>query len=92
MPRGIPRDLSTKRNILHRLKIARGHLERVISMVEKNDYCIDVLNQSQAIQSALRSTDAKLLEHHLKNCALESMKNGKSEEAISEVLNVFKHK
>lgn len=92
MPKGIPRDKSTKRGILHRLKIARGHLDRVIKMVEENEYCIDVLIQSQAVQKALKSTDNIILEHHLKTCALDSIKNGKGEQAISEVINVFKHK
>ena len=44
MPKGVPRDKSIERTVLHRLKIARGHLDRVISMVEKGEYCIDVIH------------------------------------------------
>ena len=43
-----------KQRIVHRLKIARGHLNKVIQMIEDDEYCIDVLHQSQAVQQALR--------------------------------------
>jgi CsoR family transcriptional regulator, copper-sensing transcriptional repressor len=90
MPKGTPRDKSTKRSILHRLKIARGHLNKVIQMVEGDEYCIDVLHQSQAIQKALKHTDSLVLENHLKECAVDSIKNGKGEDAIKEVMELFK--
>ena len=83
-----PKD--TQERILHRLKIARGHLNKVINMVESDDYCIDVLHQSQAVQKALKETDNVILENHLKTCAVDAINNGKKEEAIEEVMQVFK--
>jgi DNA-binding FrmR family transcriptional regulator len=79
-----------KDRIAHRLKIARGHLDKVLRMVEDDAYCIDVLHQSQAVQKALKETDAILLENHLKNCTLDSFKQGKHEHAIAEILTVFR--
>jgi CsoR family transcriptional regulator, copper-sensing transcriptional repressor len=90
MPKGLPKDTSVKRNILHRLKIARGHMDKVIAMVEQDDYCIDVIHQSQAVQKALQHADNIILENHLRECVSDAMKKGKSEESISEVMNVFK--
>lgn len=81
-----------KERIAHRLKIARGHLEKVIGMVESDAYCIDVLHQSQAIQKALKEIDNLILEHHLATCAVKAIKAGKHKEAIDEVMNVFKRK
>lgn len=78
--------------ILHRLKIARGHLDKVIKMVDENQYCIDVLHQSQAIQAALKETDGVVLENHLRTCVSDSIKSGNQEEAIKEVMEVFKKK
>lgn len=83
-----PKD--TKESILHRLKIASGHLNKVIEMVDKDHYCIDVIHQSQAVQSALSQADDLLLENHLKTCAAEAIAKGKREEAIAEVLEVFR--
>lgn len=79
-----------KERILHRLKIARGHLEKVISMVEKDEYCIDILHQSVAVQKALVETDSVILENHLKTCATDAIKQGKQEEAINEIMEVIK--
>ncbi len=83
---------STNERILHRLKIARGHLAKVIKMVEEQEYCIDVLLQSRAIQSALKEADNLLLEHHLKTCAVDHIKKGKTNEAVEEVMEVFRKK
>jgi DNA-binding FrmR family transcriptional regulator len=83
-----PKD--TQEKILHRLKIARGHLDKVIEMVENNQYCINVLHQSSAVQAALKETNSVILENHLKTCVSDSIKNGNQEEAIKEVMEVFK--
>jgi DNA-binding FrmR family transcriptional regulator len=79
----------TKQSILHRLKITRGHLDKVISMVENNEYCINVLHQSQAVQSALKQTDGVILKSHLENCVVINIKSGDSEKTIEEIMKVF---
>ena len=83
-----PKD--TQERILHRLKISKGHLEKVIKMIEEDKYCIDVLHQSQAVQAALKETDGLVLEIHLRTCVADSIKSGNQEEAIKEVIEVFK--
>lgn len=83
-----PKD--TKERIHHRLKIAAGHLKKVIEMVEDDEYCIDIIHQSQAIQRALKEADNLTLENHLNTCVADAVKNGKKDEAFSEVMNVFK--
>jgi len=83
-----PKD--SKERILHRLKIARGHLNKVMQMVETDQYCIDVIHQSQAVQKALKEIDNLTLEGHLNGCVVDSIVKGNKEEAIAEVMNVFK--
>jgi DNA-binding FrmR family transcriptional regulator len=75
---------------VHRLKIARGHLEKVIQMAENHEYCIDILIQSQAVQAALKNADAVILENHLKTCVADAVKGNKKDQAIGEVMKVFK--
>ena len=84
-----PKDIQER--ILHRLKIAQGHLKKVINMVEDDEYCIDVIHQSQAVQRALEESDSLVLENHLKTCASDAIKSGKQEEAIKELMNVLKN-
>jgi DNA-binding FrmR family transcriptional regulator len=89
MPRGIPRNKSTDQNISHRLKIARGHLDKVLKMVEDKEYCIDIVHQSLAVQAALRKVDHIILRHHLESCVSDSIKKGQGEESIEEIINVL---
>lgn len=83
-----PKD--TKEAILHRLKIAKGHLQKVIQMVENGHYCIDVIHQSQAVQSALAEADSLNLENHLKTCVVNHIRNGEVDKSVLEIMNVFK--
>ncbi len=83
---------TTKDNVLHRLKIVRGHLDKIISMVEADAYCIDVLTQTKAVQSALNKADEVLLEHHLSHCVVDHVKQGQSQTAVTEIMKVFKAK
>lgn len=78
-----------KARTLHRLKIARGHLEKVIKMVEADAYCIDVLVQSKAVRSAIEKADELLLEHHLSCCVVDHVKQGRSKQAVDEIMKVF---
>lgn len=85
-----PKD--THERITHRLKIARGHLDRVITMMEDDVYCIDVMHQLQAVESGLKETGNLLLENHLKSCVAEAIAAGRAEESITEIMQVFKKK
>lgn len=89
MAKGVPRDQSTQHKVLHRLKIARGHLDRVIKMVQDNDYCIDIIHQSQAVQSALSKSDRVMIANHLRTCVVDEINRGNSSEVISEVMKVM---
>ncbi len=92
MPKGIPRDQSVERSILHRLAIARGHLDRVIQMVAAGDYCIDVVHQSMAVQAALREVDHEMLKNHMETCVADSIRKGEANEVIDEVMKVWEKK
>lgn len=83
---------NAKTKILHRLQIARGHLAKVISMVEKDSYCIDVVHQSIAVQAALKKVDEIILENHLNTCVAGSIRKGHIKESVGEIMEVLKKK
>ena len=85
-----PKD--TQERIIHRLKISKGHLEKVIKMMEDDVYCIDVLHQMNAVKSGLKETGNIVLENHLKGCVADAIEKGKKNEAIEEIMQVFKKK
>ena len=55
-------------------------------------YCIDVMHQLQAVEKGLKETGNLLLENHLKGCVSDSIKKGKAEESIAEIMQVFNKK
>lgn len=83
------RTTDTKEQIRHRLQIALGHLKKVLLMVEDNEYCIDIIHQSQAVQKALWEVDNLVMKNHLQGCVADSIAKGKKEEAIAEVMSVL---
>lgn len=85
-----PKNLQDR--ITHRLKISLGHLEKVIAMVENQEYCIDILHQLQAIQEGLKSTGNLVLENHLKTCASDAIKKGETKKAIAEIMQILEKK
>jgi len=85
-----PKD--THERITHRLKITRGHIDKIIEMMEDDIYCIDVMHQMQAAESGLKETGNLVLENHLKSCVANAISRGKADESIAEIMQVFKKK
>lgn len=82
-----------KQNLTHRLKIIKGHVDKIIEMVEKNRYCLDIIQQTQAVKSSLDKATEILLENHLKTCVRDSMTaNQGIDDKVKEVIQVFKRK
>ncbi|MFI7483938.1 metal-sensitive transcriptional regulator [Kocuria sp. M1R5S2] len=55
---------------LKRLRRIEGQVRGVHRMVEEDQYCIDVLTQISAIQSALKAVSLGLLDEHLNHCVV----------------------
>ena len=72
-----------KRAALNRLKTARarGHMDAIIRMVESDAYCVDVMKQISAVQSALERTNRVMLHNHLETCFSEAVMGGQGEKS-----------
>ncbi len=79
-----------KKDATRRMKIIQGQVNKILLMIEEEEYCPDVLTQSLAVQNALKQVDAKLLEGHLKTCVKSQMQKGKVEKAVEELLQKLK--
>lgn len=79
-----------KNKAIRRLKIIEGQIRGLQHMVDKDVYCVDVINQSLAIKEALSGVEDLLLENHLATHAAEQMKSGKKKKAIKEILSLYK--
>jgi len=92
MPKGVPRNQSIQHTILQRMKIARGHLNHVIDMVQHGHYCIDIISQSMATQAALKKIDDIILKNHMETCVAAEIKKGNTRNVIAEVMKVMEKK
>lgn len=78
--------------IVNRLKSIEGHVRGVTKMVEEEAYCIDIVNQIQAIQAALQKVSSVVLDRHLHTCVTTAIRGDDPDErerVISEIMGVF---
>ena len=80
-----------KREALLRLKTIRGHLDGVIAMVEREDYCPDLMKQVAAIQASLEKVNRVLLQNHLETCVTEAIQAGGGQEKIRELIDALRY-
>lgn len=80
-----------KKELTNRLARVEGHLKKVKEMVENDIYCIDIITQSLAVQSALRSIDEIILTNHMETCVQDAFANKKGvAEKIQELTTTLK--
>ncbi|AMA53862.1 copper-sensing transcriptional repressor CsoR [Bacillus inaquosorum] len=79
-----------KDQIINRLKRIEGQVRGIQNMVENDRYCVDILVQISAVQAAMKNVALHLLEDHAHHCVADAIKSGDGEQAISELLDVFK--
>ena len=89
MPAMTPR---VKEDALFRLKSVLGHVDGVIRMLEREEYCIDVIKQVAAVEVALKKVSTVLLQNHLDTCVTVAV-NEKSpavrRRVVRELLEIF---
>jgi len=76
-------------DVLKRLSYIEGHLNGVRKMIEADHYCVDILRQTYAVRKAIEKMEALLLEKHLHSCVPEGMKEGREEQVIEELMQLY---
>ena len=70
---------SQKDNYAKRLRRIEGQVRGIAKMIEDDKYCIDVLTQISAVNSALQSVALGLLDEHLNHCVTNAVATGGEE-------------
>lgn len=80
-----------KKRALHRTSILEGQLRGVTKMIENEEYCMDIITQSRAIQRSLESLNRLLLENHMRTHVSHMFDAGGAErdQAVDELLKAF---
>lgn len=79
-----------RQDVVRRLKIVEGHIAKIIQMVDDGVYCIDILQQTAAIRSAVKKAEEILLINHINNCVARAIGTKGKEKAIAELAQVFR--
>lgn len=85
-------DDSTKKAVSRRLASSAGHIKGIERMVGEDAYCIDVIQQIQAVQAALNKVSALILDSHLHSCVTTAIRGDdptERERVLEEVTSVF---
>jgi len=78
-----------KEEALKRLNYVDGHLAGIRRMVEEDKYCVDVLKQTYAVRRAIQKIEALILEGHLNTHVLEGVRDGREQEVLAELLELY---
>ena len=81
--------LATKKaKSLKLAKQARGTLDKVISMIENDTYCPEIIQQADSVSGLLKSVKKELLAGHLDTCAMDRLKENR-DKAVQELLKIY---
>ncbi|MGH3665500.1 MAG: metal-sensitive transcriptional regulator [Egibacteraceae bacterium] len=64
----------SKDDYLRRLRRIEGQVRGLQRMIERDSYCIDILNQVAAVNKALQSVAVGLLDEHVRGCVSDAAK------------------
>ena len=87
-------DERTRADAIHRLKSIAGHVNGIVRMLEEDRYCIDVIKQIQATQTALARVSESILDSHLRTCVMTAIQGddqSERERMLGEVVEVFRY-
>ena len=79
-------------DLIKRLKNIEGHLHGVIGMLEADAYCINIIQQIQAVQSSLNKVNLMILDNHLHSCVTEAVRGNdmeSREKVLQEIVQLY---
>ncbi|GBC87255.1 Copper-sensing transcriptional repressor RicR [bacterium HR12] len=75
-----------KKELQDRLRRIEGQVRGIQRMVDRDQYCIDILTQVNSVVAALRAVGLGLLDDHVRHCVRESIERGNADEKVEELL------
>lgn len=83
-----------QQDLVKRLRYIEGHVRAVAGMVERDAYCMDIINQSHAVIEAMKKVNELVLEGYLGECVLDANSTNatKRREAVKELVKIYAKK
>ena len=67
-----------------------GQVRGIARMIEREEYCVDILQQTAALRAAVDSLSILVLEDHVGGCVRTAAEQGKADEYVDEVIDVVR--
>jgi DNA-binding FrmR family transcriptional regulator len=81
-----------KDDSLKRLNYIEGHLDGIRKMIQEDRYCVDVLKQTYAVRRAIEKLERNILDGHLHGCVIDGIREGRGEEIVGELVELYEMK
>ena len=73
-----------------RLSRIEGQVRGIARMIEREEYCVDILQQTAALRAAVDALSVLVLEDHVQGCVRTAAEGGKVDEYVEEVIDVVR--
>jgi DNA-binding FrmR family transcriptional regulator len=79
----------TKKDVLPRLRKIEGQIKGIHKMIEKERYCIDIINQVTPAQRALDQVKFKEMKCHIESCVTNALRSDGSGPVMRELMETI---
>lgn len=79
-----------KESLLARLKRIEGQARGVQRMMEDDRYCVDIVQQLNALSAAADEVALLVLQDHIEGCVSDAIREGTGEERIQELMGMLR--
>ena len=76
--------------LLRRLNRIEGQVRGIGRMIEREEYCVDILQQTSALRAAVDAVSLLVLEDHVQGCIRTAAEHGEAQQYVDEVLDVVR--
>ncbi len=82
------RSAKDRKDLINRLSRIEGQVRGIRNMLENDAYCIDIINQVSAANSALNSFSKELISRHIRSCVADDVREG-SDDKLEELVHTL---
>src|SRR4051794_35630120 len=79
-----------KAQLVRRLSRIEGQVRGIGRMIEREEYCVDILQQTAALRAAVDALSVLVLEDHIAGCVRTAAERGEAEAYVDEVMDVVR--
>ena len=76
--------------LVRRLGRIEGQVRGIARMIEREEYCVDILQQTAALKAAVDAVSIMILEDHVRGCVRTAAERGEADVYVDEVIDVVR--